>query len=337
MGFGSMLKDYLEYYKISQTDFAMRLGITAKHMNEILNGNAHMSLELMHAVSLLTDIDVNLIFDVETKRKMQEYLEQHFKDEKEIKAFLDSYYLKDMNKRNWIKLKDEESFVQNSLDLLEFLNVRSFDRVGTYLNSRILYKKRDDADLRKVYLWIKHCDQLMESQEVEEYQSENLVSLLSELIILRNQKFNEKKLIQLFNRYGIYLVIEDALPGTKIRGCMVVKNTNPAIYLTKYYKEKSSFYFALYHELGHVKSDYNKAKNKIIVDSNEHEDECDTYALNQMIPPKVWREILHDLGHKNNICKKNNIPLCFLYSRLAYEKKISYNSEEYHKYREMID
>lgn len=46
-GFGSMLKDYLEYYKISQTDFAERLGISTKHMNEILNGKTNISEELM--------------------------------------------------------------------------------------------------------------------------------------------------------------------------------------------------------------------------------------------------------------------------------------------------
>ena len=36
-GFGRYLKDYLEYYNISQSDFAVRLGISQKHMNEILN------------------------------------------------------------------------------------------------------------------------------------------------------------------------------------------------------------------------------------------------------------------------------------------------------------
>ena len=36
-GFGSMLNDYLEYHKISQTEFADRLGISQKHMNEIIN------------------------------------------------------------------------------------------------------------------------------------------------------------------------------------------------------------------------------------------------------------------------------------------------------------
>ena len=43
-GFGSMLKEYLEFHKISQTDFASRLDISVKHMNEILNENTNISI-----------------------------------------------------------------------------------------------------------------------------------------------------------------------------------------------------------------------------------------------------------------------------------------------------
>ena len=35
-GFGSVLKDYLEYHNISQVEFAESLDITPKHLNEIL-------------------------------------------------------------------------------------------------------------------------------------------------------------------------------------------------------------------------------------------------------------------------------------------------------------
>ena len=69
-GFGSILRDYLEYHKISQTDFADRLGITQKHMNEIINDKTSISLELMMIISLLTDIDVNLIYYVENKKNV---------------------------------------------------------------------------------------------------------------------------------------------------------------------------------------------------------------------------------------------------------------------------
>src|SRR5574344_714013 len=95
-GFGSMLKDYLEYYKISQTDFANRLGISLKHMNEILNGNADISCDLMLSISLLTNIDVNLIFKVENKKKINKYLLDKYKNETGIKEFLNHFYIKEM-------------------------------------------------------------------------------------------------------------------------------------------------------------------------------------------------------------------------------------------------
>ena len=127
--------------------------------------------------------------------------------------------------------------------------------------------------------------------------------------------------------YGIILYIEDALPGTKIRGCCKVKTNTPVIYLTKYYKEKSSFYFALYHELMHIKKDHNMLKNKIIIDNDENE--IDKLALNEMIPNNIYLEILNNQSQIKNISIENDIPLCFIYTRLAKEGIISYSSKDY--------
>jgi len=337
-GFGSMLKDYLEYYKISQTDFADRLGISNKHMNEILNENTNISESVMLAISLITNIDINLIFYVENKKRISQYLNEKYKTEKEIKNFLNSYYINEMYKKNWITLRDKESVIQNTMDLLDYLSVRDFDVLENYLNKRILYKKSDSANMKKIYLWIKHCDKIIENQKVNEYNSSNLDNLLNDLKIERNKKFNEDKLIKIFNKYGIYLSIEDALDGTKLRGCMMVKGTNPVIYMTKYLKDKASFYYALYHEISHIKSDYNKAKNKIIVDEDIDvlEKRADEFALNQMIDNKIWNKLLNNFENKEKICKENLIPLCFLYSRLAYLGYIKYSSKEYNNYKEKI-
>lgn len=336
-GFGEYLKDYLDYHKISQTDFAKRLGISFKHMNEIIHGTTRISEELMLAISLITDIDINFIAFIENKKRMYDYLYGKYKTDENIKRFLNSYYLKEIDKKEWISLKDKESLIQCSLDLLEYLQINSFDNVDKYMRENILYKKKDDADLKKVYLWIRRCDKLLLDQKVSEYNSNNLNLLLEELKKERNNKFSTINIINLFNKYGIYLVIEDALKGTKIRGCMMVKDGHPVIYLTKYLKEKASIYFALYHELGHVKKDYNRAKSKVITYLDEVEDEADRFALEQMIPNDVYNVIMENFMDRDNICKKNSIPLCFLYSRLAYEKIISYGSDEYQKHREVIE
>jgi HTH-type transcriptional regulator/antitoxin HigA len=336
-GFGSMLKDYLDYYKISQTDFADRLNISVKHLNKIINGSASMSIELMLAISVLTDIDVNLILYVENKKNLKKYLYEKYKDEKGINSFLNAYYINELKKKNWITFKDEKSSVQKALDLLDYLGISSFDNIETYMKKRILYKKKNNADLNKIYLWIKRCDSLIADKQIKEYSSSYLKTLFKDLEDERCKPFNKESLETIFNNYGIYLVIEDALEGSKVRGCSLVKGTNPAIYITKYMHEKSSFYFTLYHELCHIKSDYNEAKNKIFIceDGLENEEKADSFAINKMIDPIVWNEIINS-NNKDDVCKKNKIPLCFMYSRMAYEGKIKYSSKILNEHKEKI-
>ncbi len=117
----------------------------------------------------------------------------------------------------------------------------------------------------------------------------------------------------------------------------MVKGNNPTIYITRYFKDKASFYFTLYHEIGHIKKDYNRLKNKIIInDKEDNEKEIDAYALNEMIPSNIWNTIKENKNNITKLCIENNIPLCFVYSRMAYEGLISYNSKEYNEHKERI-
>lgn len=335
-GFGKMLKDYLEFNKISQTDFANKLGITKKHMNEILNENTEISSEIILAISLLTDIDTSLILFAENKRKMYNYLHNKFNNEKEIKKFLNTYHIDELNKRKWVIFKDIDCSTQTALDILEFMNIKNFDLIDEYNDNKILYKKKDNDDMLKVSMWIIHCDEISKKQIVAEYNKNNLNLLINELKIEQNKKFDIKKLTQIFNKYGIYFVVEEPLKESKIKGCMMVKENSPVIYMTKQFRKKASFYFTLYHELGHIKTDYNKAKSKIIIDSENYDEKlekkADIFSLNTMIPETIWLEIKNNIDQVEKICKKNNIPVSFATSRLAKEGYISYKSNLYQRY-----
>lgn len=337
-GFGPILKDYLGYHRISQSDFAKRLGITQKHMNEILNNKAEISVELMLAFNLITDIDVDLIWQAEEEKRIYLYLKEKFQDGKKLKEYLKSFSIKELKDKGWLKFKDEKSLIQVCIDLFKFLSIKNFDTLNDYSEQSILYKKNNLADMNKVMLWIKHCDSLINGLNICKYDKNKFVNLIDDLKILSLEKFDENNIVKCLNKYGIYLVIEDALNGTKIRGCMMVKADNPVIYLTKLYKDKASFYFALYHELGHVKSDYNKAKSKVIIDEDDFlEKRADEFALNMMIRPSIWNEIIKDKNNVLSICEENNIPVCFGVWRLAKEDYIDYTSKLYNNYREKID
>ena len=92
----------------------------------------------------------------------------------------------------------------------------------------------------------------------------------------------------------------------------------------------------MYHELAHVKTDYNKAKNKIIIDDIETEALADKFALDSMISNKIYNEIKDNIDNIDKICSNNLIPVCFATSRLARDKIIKYSSSIYNKYKEKI-
>mgnify|MGYP000363356512 FL=1 len=324
--FGKYLKDYLEYSNISQTEFAMRMGITQKHMNEILNGKTNITLEMAANIERLTGIKSSFIISVENSRILKESILKEYGNLQHIKEeIIKKYYINELKKRKWIKFKDET-------DLLDFLKIKDFEVVPK-LEEQVLFKKLGN-DFNKIALWIARCDEIIKEQDVNEYNSYNLMFLIKDLKELAYKEgFELEKIKELLNKYGIYFVCEKALPGTKIRGCFKVKGKQPAVYVTDNYAGKDSFFFELFHELGHCKSDYNEGKNKIIIDGNEKKEEkADKFALEVMIPENVWNEIINGKIEKNKlekISQTEKIPMSFIVGRLAKKDLITYRSRLY--------
>lgn len=332
-GFGTILKDYLAFNKISQKDFANRLNITFKHMNELLNENTEISVDLMIAISLLTDIDANLILETENKKRMYLYLNKKFKTEDEIKKYLESFYIKEMYKLGWIDLKDKTSYITNAINLLEYLNLRNFDMFENYFENKISYNKETLTDRKQAFVWINRCDKLAIRQEVKPYNSKNLEPLFEELKKLSNKESNINDIIKIMNKSGIYLVLEEPLKNKNIKSCCQVKGTNPAIYLNKNIHDKAELYYSLYYELSHIKTEYNKLKKIIMLTSfNDTNEKDESFALNKMVDNKTYQKIKNDIYNIEGICKKNNIPLAFAHFRLNKDKIIINKN----KYQETI-
>lgn len=336
VSFGKYLKDYLEFNNISQTEFAMRMGITQKHMNEILNGKANITLEMAANIERLTGINSSFIINVENSKKMSDkILETYESTEKLKKALSKEFHISELKKNKWIDFKDETNVIQESIDILNFLKIKDFT-VLDKMEQQVLFKKTG-TDFNKIALWMAHCDEITQNQPIKEYNKYNFNFLIKDLLYVAYEyKINIQKVQEVLNCYGIYFACEKAISGSKIRGCFKVRGKNPAIYITDNYAGKDSFYYELFHELGHCKSDYNEAKNKVIVEGNNiQEERADKFALNTMISPDIWEKISeHTISEEYFIDISNNqhIPISFIVGRLAKCGKIKYTSSLYQKY-----
>jgi addiction module HigA family antidote len=136
--FGLYLKDYLENARISQTDFSNRLGITQKHMNEILNGKKNITMEMAGNIERLTGIDAKFIMKIENNRRIKESLLEHFETEENLIKYIKEFPINELKKRKWLVFKDESNIFQKSIDLLDFLKVKDFT-VFNLLEQKVLF------------------------------------------------------------------------------------------------------------------------------------------------------------------------------------------------------
>ncbi len=336
LGFAKYLKEYLEFNNISQTEFACRLGISQKHMNEILNGKMPITLERAAQIYCLTKIPIEFIINAENRKIVTEYLLNKYGNEQSIQDMIKKqFFMNELVKRNWVEFKDSSNAVQNYMDLIDFLKVTDLEALSM-VQQKTLFKKTGE-DVNKISLWIARCDELTKQQNVKEYIPVAFNFLIEELKLEAYNNYSLDNIKNILNNYGIYFVVEKALTGTKVRGCIRVKGKNPAIYITKNYAGKDSFFFELFHELGHCKSDYNEAKNKVIIEGNEKQEQrADKFALNTMIPEEIWNQIKTNYTESNllKISKENKIPMSFIVGRLAKTEMIDYKSKMYNKYKE---
>lgn len=337
--FGNQLGEFLEFNHITAKEFAERINTTPKNLNDIIKGKIELSQNMIFNISFVTSIPVSYIENVEFNFKMDKLI-QDFLDKNNItiKEFINRFSYKEFSKSYNCPLKDERDEFAIAKDILKYLRITNPASIYKE-DSPIFYKSKNDKP-ELLLLWLERCYKIALTQDVGEYNKENINNLVS-FISKEAEKnfFNPQLLIKSFNENGIYLVIENDLKGSKIRGAFKMLNDKPAIFITKKHKRIADIYFALLHELAHCKSDFNRAKSGSLIsvfDQNElddYEKKADAQAYNWMINDKDY-----DIVKKNMATiLDNSFVKSFLVYRLAKDRVISYSSKLYQENNPLIN
>lgn len=329
--FGLQLKEYLDFYNISNNDFSKRIGTTSKNLIDIINGDVQLSQNMIYNISFITDIPVSYIENVELNYKFDNTINVFLeKNNLTIKEFINKFSYKEFSKEYEVKFTDEKSDIWIAKDILKYLRITNPELLYKKDNT-IFYKSKNDKP-ELLSLWLERCYKVVSNQEVGIYDKDNIEILVDYIRdCAKNNIFNKEELIKKFNEYGIFLAIEKDLKGSKIRGSFKVLNDKPAIYITKKHNRYADIYFALLHELAHCKSDFNRAKSGSIVstdDDNDLEDyelKADSTALNWMINNSLYNVIKDNY---KDIDSFDVIKSFFVY-RLAKDNIIKYSSDLY--------
>ena len=332
------LNDYLEINNINNKDFANRIGISEKHLIDILSGASKLSSGVINSISFVTGIPIDYIYKIEANYELERDISNYLEKNKMTQTgFLNKFNYKYLIDNNWFNFVDKKDKLEIIKDILKFLRVKSPDKIYE-IDEKIYYKSKNDKP-ELLLLWLEKCYKESLKQNIGNYDKKN-IDFLAEYIksCAKKSLFNKESLIKTFNENGIALVIKEDIPGSKIRGAFKVHKDVPAIYITMKHKRIADIYFALLHELAHCKSDFNMAKSTNLVsfeDKNEIEElKADKTAYNWMVDDKYYNLILSDNNYDINNEKK--YPKCFVAYRFAKDGKLKYSSKEYQKYNTLL-
>lgn len=336
--FGLQLKEYLEFYNISNNDFSERINTTSKNLIDIIKGDVELSQNMIYNISFITEIPVSYIENVESNYKLDNTINNYLeKNNLTIRQFINKFNYKELSKEYNLKYTDERNDIWIAKDIMKYLRITNPEILYKQDNS-IFYKSKNDKP-ELLSLWLERCYKVVLEQKVNKYSKDNIEKLVEYIRDCANKNiFNKSDLINKFNEYGIFLAIENDLKGSKIRGAFKVLNDKPAIYITKKHKRYADIYFALLHELAHCKSDFNRAKSGSIVtvegeNKEDYELKADKTALNWMVNDEEYKLIKNRYNDINNL----NVIKSFYVYRLAKDKIIEYSSNIYQENNKILD
>ncbi len=295
---GYYIKEIVEESRLTQEDFARRLGTTPKNLSVIIHGEQNLTVDIATKLSRMLGTTVTYWLNLQNRydEMTAEFLsDEELKKEREIyklidyNYFIDNFHFPELPR----KVDDQIQHVR------EFLQVSSLT---------VLQEQRLSTSFRS------YSDHLSLSNIVN---ANVMVQIaVNQAIKTESPRFNKKKfskavdfaLTQTENHEDFYPAVRDAflesgvvlvlLPNLKNSGVNgATKRIDGRIMLMvndrRHYAD--TFWFTLFHEIGHIMNgDYGITFNK-----NEAEEErnADLYAQEKLIPRKAYENFVKETAN----------------------------------------
>ncbi|MDJ1650243.1 MULTISPECIES: HigA family addiction module antitoxin [Gordonibacter] len=252
---GEVIKEYLDDRGMTQKEVAQRIGVSEKHLSNMLNGKTRLTEDMaLKLEKVMPDVPASFWLNYEVK--YQEYLarekEKYDLEGIDLKAISEKFHFKEVFKRT------KKPLVEQAIDMLKLLGVTSFERYKAALPLGMEFMQDGGEDEASV-VWIKQCEQAVEEQNkqlddvpFDPQALEESFGRLKNIALNPNVDDSIKSCRKYLNRHGVYLVVVAAIANSKIRGALTTFKGHPAIYISKRFKTHDHVWFTIVHEIGHL-------------------------------------------------------------------------------------
>ncbi len=332
---GVSLEETLVAVGMSQAELAKRTGLTAKTINEIVQGKNPITPET--AIKLATVFGMSAEYWNNKERRYQETL-AHLKMQQELekeKGFLKKFsaYKKLQELGCVPATRDPKEKVRA---LLSFFGVSSLDYIQETQAVAFRQMPKQNVDTLALAAWLRAGEKRGDAMQTETFDKDKLIKTIPKLRKLSTKKPEEygKEIQELLASCGVAVVYMPYFEKTYVHGATRWLSADKAlIQLSLLYKWEDIFWFSLFHELGHIikhgkREEFLEFQNNDNKLGNKKEKEADEYAQKTLIPEGSL-ETMKDVSPSSiqKLARQIDIAPSIVAGRVAYELSVRGNSQ----------
>lgn len=206
-------------------------------------------------------------------------------------SFTQDYPLKDMQRRGWIAKTEDFTVLEKEIDSLIHLKVGGQD-----LEKKACFKrtvKEDHLNSAEI-AWLHRAWYLAKMLPDSTYNEARLPQLLTKLKTAIRSSKSVQFVADLLQRYGIRFVVIEPLPKVRIDGVSFwLEQNSPVVALSLRFDNVGSFWYALVHELIHIKHRHMATPNNLEEEpSDAIEKQASDEAADFLVPQSELKKFI---------------------------------------------
>lgn len=302
---GYYVKEYIDEQGITQEELAKRLQTTPKYVSDLVNGRANLSEEMV--------LRLSIVFGTSTKMWLnlnQRYIEKKLEIEKRKRIDEECELVRKIDYKFWVDLglvkktriateKVEELQRYFKVASLSVLNQRDF-----LVQYRTSVSEVTDINVINANAWVQTAINIGTQMEVTAFNKKKLTEAIPAIrnMTIQNPETVYPELKERLASCGVALVLLPNLKNCGVNGAVKwLGKEKVVLALNDRRKYADTFWFALFHELGHVLQQRIKVllvseKNKdgLAVDEviQKLEIEADLFSRNTLIPESEYKKFI---------------------------------------------
>ncbi len=297
---GDTIQETIDTIGMSQAELAERIGRPKEKLNDIIKGKEPITQKT--ALSLERVLGIPVSFWIKRESEYREEL-MRIEQQEFLQGCIDwanMFPLLDLKKLNFLPdTRNKSKLAENLLRFFQVASPKQWEQIyiDETVNAAFKISLANTSSPYAISAWLRIGEIKARKLNLPDFDKTEFKEALLKIKDIVKQQPNDFKeqLIKLCNSCGVAILFTKCLSKAPISGATWWKGNSPIIQLSGRYKTNDSFWFAFYHESGHI---LKHGKKEVFLENIEgtvvdieKEKEADQFAQKHLFPEAALNEL----------------------------------------------